>query len=60
MAETIGVIGTGIMGAPMNRRLLSAGYSLVVYDVRPEALEPLVAEGAVAAAGRTRSTTPPS
>ena len=29
--EKIGFIGTGIMGRPMARNLLKAGYSLVVY-----------------------------
>ena len=33
----------------MSRRLLAAGYELVVHDVRAEAVEDLVAEGAEAA-----------
>lgn len=45
----IGFIGLGIMGKPMARNLMKAGHSLVVYDVRPEAMQPLVAEGAEAA-----------
>lgn len=49
MAETIGFIGTGIMGIPMSKRLLAAGYQLVIYDANPAAMEPLLALGAGAA-----------
>ena len=42
----IGFIGLGIMGKPMSRNLMKAGYELVVYDIRPEPVEELVAEGA--------------
>jgi 2-hydroxy-3-oxopropionate reductase len=42
----IGFIGTGIMGKPMARNLLKAGYSLVVYDVVAAPVAELVAEGA--------------
>ncbi len=45
----IGMIGLGRMGANMVRRLLRRGQQCVVYDVHPEAAEPLVKEGAVAA-----------
>ncbi len=31
----IGFIGLGIMGKPMSKNLLKAGYRLVVYDVNP-------------------------
>ncbi|HEY8347274.1 MAG TPA: 2-hydroxy-3-oxopropionate reductase [Symbiobacteriaceae bacterium] len=44
--KKIGFIGLGIMGKPMARNLLKAGYSLVVYDVRPEPVQELVAAGA--------------
>lgn len=44
--ETIGFIGLGIMGRPMARNLLKAGYPVVAYDVRAEALAELVAAGA--------------
>jgi 3-hydroxyisobutyrate dehydrogenase-like beta-hydroxyacid dehydrogenase len=50
MAETIGFVGTGIMGTPMSKRLLAAGYQLVLYDAKPEAMKPLLALGAQAAA----------
>lgn len=42
----IGFIGLGIMGKPMARNLLRAGHSLVVYDVKDEAVQDLVADGA--------------
>lgn len=45
----IGFIGLGIMGLPMCRNLLRAGYALVVYDVVPAAVATAVADGAVAA-----------
>ena len=44
--STIGFIGLGIMGKPMSRNLLKAGYSLVVYDVVPGPLAELVEAGA--------------
>jgi 2-hydroxy-3-oxopropionate reductase len=33
MDKKIGFIGLGIMGKPMARNLIKAGYSLVVYDL---------------------------
>jgi 3-hydroxyisobutyrate dehydrogenase len=42
-------IGVGRIGAPMAERLVSAGYSLTVYDIVPEAVDALVAKGARAA-----------
>lgn len=45
----IGFIGLGIMGRPMARNLINAGYELVVYDIIRENAEVLAAEGAVAA-----------
>lgn len=45
----IGFIGLGIMGKPMSRNLLKAGYQLVVYNRSPKAVEELVNEGAEAA-----------
>jgi 3-hydroxyisobutyrate dehydrogenase-like beta-hydroxyacid dehydrogenase len=49
MTRPIGFVGLGQMGGPMSRRLLAAGYALVVHDVRAEAMAALVAEGAKAA-----------
>lgn len=51
MAGTVGVVGLGNMGAGMAANLLKAGFPVVVYDVRPEAAESLVAAGARRAAG---------
>ena len=48
--EPIGFIGLGIMGKPMSRNLMKAGYSLIVYDVVGEAVEEIVTDGAQAAA----------
>ncbi len=50
MNMKLGFIGLGIMGKPMSKNLLKAGYSLVVYDVVPAALEELKAAGAEVAA----------
>ncbi len=52
MSDTLGFVGTGKMGGPMANRLLDAGHPLVVYDIRDEAVAPLVARGAV----QTRSS----
>jgi 3-hydroxyisobutyrate dehydrogenase len=49
MDGKIGFIGLGAMGQPMSKRLLEAGFQLLVYDVRPEAIQPLVQKGAEAA-----------
>lgn len=46
----IGFIGLGIMGKPMCRNLLKAGYELVVCDVFQTAVDEIVAAGAKAAA----------
>jgi 3-hydroxyisobutyrate dehydrogenase-like beta-hydroxyacid dehydrogenase len=45
----IGFIGLGNMGAHMARRLVEAGYRVIVYDTRQEAIGNLTACGAVAA-----------
>jgi 3-hydroxyisobutyrate dehydrogenase len=49
MEEKIGFIGLGAMGQPMSKRLLDAGYQIVVYDIRPEAIAVLGQKGAAAA-----------
>lgn len=46
----IGFIGLGIMGKPMSKNLLMAGYEVVVCDIVKAAVEELVAAGATAAA----------
>jgi 2-hydroxy-3-oxopropionate reductase len=47
--KKIGFVGLGIMGKPMSKNLLKAGYSLVVYDVRKEPVDELANSGAVPA-----------
>jgi 6-phosphogluconate dehydrogenase len=44
------MIGAGRMGANMVRRLLRGGHACVVHSSSPAKLEPLVTEGAIAAA----------
>ena len=46
----VGLIGVGNMGTGMSRNILKAEHELTVYDVRSEAMETLVQEGARAAA----------
>ena len=48
--KRIGFIGLGIMGKPMCKNLLKAGYEAVVCDINKDAVAELVAAGAVAAA----------
>jgi 6-phosphogluconate dehydrogenase len=45
----LGMIGLGRMGANIVRRLMRAGHECVVYDVSPDAVAQLAAEGAVGA-----------
>ena len=47
--KKLGFIGLGIMGKPMAKNLVKAGYEVTVFDVRPEAVAELVAAGAKAA-----------
>jgi len=49
MGETLGFIGLGIMGKPMAKNLINAGYSLVVLDVSPGPVKELTDMGAAAA-----------
>jgi 2-hydroxy-3-oxopropionate reductase len=49
MAQTIGFIGLGIMGRPMARNLIKAGYPLVVHNRSRAAVEELAGAGAKAA-----------
>ena len=41
----VGFIGLGIMGKPMAKNLLKAGYDLVVADLNQEAVAELAAPG---------------
>ena len=49
MAEQVGFIGAGAMGAPMVRRLCERQFRVLAYDASPAALEQAVAHGAAAA-----------
>jgi len=44
--KKIGFIGVGIMGKPMAKKLIDAGYDLVAYDINKEALDEIVQYGA--------------
>jgi 2-hydroxy-3-oxopropionate reductase len=46
--KKIGFIGLGIMGKPMAKNLLKAGYPLTVYDIIPEKCKEVVEAGAKA------------
>jgi len=50
MAPTVGLIGLGLMGKPMGRNLLKAGFPLVVWNRTPSKADDLVREGAKLAA----------
>jgi 3-hydroxyisobutyrate dehydrogenase-like beta-hydroxyacid dehydrogenase len=52
----VGFIGLGIMGKPMSKNLIKAGYSLVVNDVNGATVAELAALGAEAA-GNARELT---
>ena len=46
--KKIGFIGLGIMGKPMAKNLVKAGYDLLVFDIDPEPVKELVSFGAKA------------
>src|SRR5262245_53869599 len=48
MSETIGFIGLGVMGKPMAKNLIKAGFPLVVHNRSRGAVAELVAAGAKA------------
>lgn len=50
MAQAIGILGTGKMGAAMWRRLSAQGHVAAVFDALPAATKPLAALGAPVAA----------
>lgn len=45
----VGFVGLGIMGRPMARNVLAAGFAVVVYDLIADAVNDLVSVGAIAA-----------
>lgn len=44
--KKIGFIGLGIMGKPIVRNLIKAGFKSVVYDINKEAIDDIVVSGA--------------
>jgi len=50
MPQTVGFIGIGTMGSLMSKRILNAGFPLVVFDTVPENVRPLEGAGATVAA----------
>jgi 2-hydroxy-3-oxopropionate reductase len=54
MAEKVGFIGLGIMGRPMAKNLMEAGYELVLQNRTPEKAEELAKEGNATAAENPR------
>jgi 2-hydroxy-3-oxopropionate reductase len=44
--QTVGVIGLGVMGKPISRRLVTAGYDVVVFNRSRSAVDELVTAGA--------------
>jgi 2-hydroxy-3-oxopropionate reductase len=49
MADTVGFVGTGIMGKPMAENTLAAGYDVVAHNRSPEPVEELAEQGATPA-----------
>lgn len=49
MAEKVGFIGLGIMGGPMARNLIEAGYEVVLYNRTREKAEEVAKDGATVA-----------
>jgi len=49
MKRKVGFIGLGIMGRPMSKNLLKAGFPLVVYNRSRGPFEDLIKEGALPA-----------
>ena len=45
----LGFIGLGIMGKPMSKNLLKAGYEVTVYDINKDAVDEVAKEGGKAA-----------
>src|SRR5262245_11497235 len=45
----LGMIGLGRMGANMVRRLMQGGHECIVFDLNPENVKQLAAEGAIGA-----------
>ncbi|MDP8949051.1 MAG: NAD(P)-binding domain-containing protein, partial [Actinomycetota bacterium] len=53
MAEKVGFVGLGIMGKPMARNLMEAGYELTVHNRSRGPVDELASDGAVGAGSPT-------
>jgi 2-hydroxy-3-oxopropionate reductase len=51
IADRIGIIGTGIMGGAMARRLLACGFDVAVFDANLQAMAALADAGAMLESG---------
>ena len=51
----LGMVGLGRMGAGLVRRLIRDGHRCVGYDVSPDAVKALEADGALGAESRSRA-----
>ena len=51
MGDRVGFIGLGIMGKPMAKNLVAAGFDLTVHSRSPGPVDELVDAGATRAAG---------
>ena len=49
MTSTVGFVGVGIMGKPMAKNVMAAGYDVVAHNRSPEPVEALEADGATPA-----------
>src|SRR5688572_24839840 len=49
--DAVGVVGLGLIGTSLAKRLLAAGFEVHGYDVRPERGEALRSLGGIAAGG---------
>ena len=49
--KKIGIVGLGVMGKPMAKNLVKAGFDLTVFDIKEEPVQELVGLGAKAADG---------
>lgn len=46
MKQKIGFVGLGLMGKPMSRNVMKAGFSVTIYARHPEKVQDVVSEGA--------------
>lgn len=56
MATTIGFIGLGIMGKPMAKNLIDAGYTLRVFDINEAPVDELASAGAIKCTSASEAT----